>query len=57
MYKKKLLLIFISFIVSYCILVFFNNIDNSKNNNPALGDQNQESFAKYNNHQFIAKIY
>ena len=50
MYKKKLLLILTSFIFSYCILVFFNNIDNSKNNNPALGDQNQESFAKYNNH-------
>lgn len=50
MYKKKLFLILISLIVSYCVLIFFNDVDNSKNNIPALGDQNLESFAKYNNH-------
>ncbi len=50
MYKKKLFLILLSFIISYSVLFYFNDKNNFKSNIPALGDQNKESFATFNDH-------
>lgn len=48
MFKSRLLIILISFILAYLLLhLIITNNDKKINNMPALGDQNEEVFAKY----------
>jgi len=51
MLRNKLFIILISFIIAYLFLfLILINDNNDSYNLPALGDQNKEVFAKYNNH-------